>query len=129
MRVTFQVGNITLGHEARSVAEAFEMAAGWAEIFGEPCGCCKSKDVVPTVQKFKDKTFRKLKCTACTAELLLFGRDDGGMWAVRTDRDKQKLPNRGWSVFKPAGSSRTVPTSPPEPGGYESNGGDDPIPF
>lgn len=100
MRVTLQVGNTTIGQEVKTQAEAFEFMASVAEIFGEPCGMCGSKDVEPVVQKFNDKVFKKLRCRACTATVLLFSRDDGGMWIVRTDKQKQPVGKKGWSIYK-----------------------------
>lgn len=107
MRVTFQVGPTTIGQEVKTLAEAFEFMGSVAEIFSEPCGMCGSKDVEPTVQKLVDKTFRKLRCKACTATVLLFSRDDGGMWIVRTNKNKQPVGKKGWSIYKKEGQSRT----------------------
>lgn len=131
MRVTFQVGTLTIGQEVKTVAEAFEFGASVVELFGEPCGCCKSKDVEPTVQKFGDKVFRKLRCRSCTATLLLFARrDDGGMFPARQDKDKKTLPNRGWSIYKKDGSaptSQAQDTDPRDQPGDGSEGGE--VPF
>lgn len=108
MRVTFQVEHTTLAQEVKTQAEAFEFMAECASIFSpEPCGCCKATDTHPTAQKFQGKTFRKFACRKCTATVLLMARnDDGGLFFCRTDRDKNPLPNNGWSVYKREGGSK-----------------------
>jgi len=108
VRVTYTLGKMTFAQEVKSEAEAFEFIAGVMAVFnGEPCGCCGSTETFPQVQKGQHGTFRKFSCAKCTATILLPARrEDGGLFYSRTDKDRNPLPHKGWSVYKRDGQQR-----------------------
>lgn len=106
MKVTYRHGPVSFEKECATRADAFVFIAAIGEAFpAEPCGCCKGTNTAPTCQKWEDKTFRKMKCRDCGAELLLvfWPASEKGpekIFPQRQDRDKKPLPNKGWSVYK-----------------------------
>jgi len=107
VRVTYTAGSVTIASEVKTLAEAMEFAGSIAEVFAEKCGCCGSNDIRLGFQSYQDKQFRKLICNKCTANCLIFSnRDNGSVWIARKDKDGQKLPSNGWSIYKPSGQPR-----------------------
>lgn len=108
MRVTYTVGPTTIAAEVKDPSEAHNFLCDVADIFGEKCGCCGSADIVPAIFRGGERPMRKMRCRSatCGATIMLFGREDGGLYYVRQNRDKSKLPNNGWSIYKKAESGQ-----------------------
>lgn len=100
-RYTSPDTRLTVDFEAAGVKEIFESLAGLQEVFEEPaCGCCKSTRIrcdVRTPQTFK---YFQLICGDCGARLD-FGqsKDMLRLFAKRTDKHGEPIPNRGWYVY------------------------------
>lgn len=107
MRATYTHGPVTIAAECDNLTAAFEFVASVADLLSEKCGLCGSTDTLPSVQTYQGKTFRKLKCLACTATCLIFSsRENGSMWIARKDKNDQVLPTAGWSIYKKAESGQ-----------------------
>lgn len=107
MKVTYTAGRITFEADLKSRAEAFEWVSKIMEIFtGEPCGLCGCKDTHPTVRHAKGYAFYEMVCEApsCGAKLGYFKKDDM-FFASRQNKERQWLPNKGWSKYVPQGQA------------------------
>lgn len=88
--------------DGNSQVEVWDNLASLSEVFGEAkCGLC-SGPVIFTTRQARDYTFREVKCTdqKCGAALNLFARDDGGLWIVRTNKDKTPKGKNGWTIYR-----------------------------
>ncbi len=87
--------------DSGNVKEMFEQLAALQEVFEEPhCGCCQSTRIradVRTPQTFK---YFQLVCQQCGARLD-FGqsKDLVRLFAKRTDKDGNPIPNHGWYIY------------------------------
>jgi len=108
-RMTFTVDGETPKDLFREIAEfqsVFE--------FADTCGCCHSDKVRFNYRVVDDNAYYSLRCSDCTAEFK-FGQHKKGdsLFPNLKDDDGNMLENRGWSIWRGAGSS--APAPPPQP--------------
>jgi len=107
MKVIYSLGNVTFEQECENRKKAFEFIGAIGEAFpSEPCGCCKSKNTAPSHKKRGDYVFYEMVCRDCTAALKIVCLDNGHMFPSRQNKEKQVLPNNGWSIYQKSGSSQ-----------------------
>ncbi len=116
MKVTYRTasGRMEFQIEAAGGPKIIGIIASIQDIFEEPCcGCCKSKEIKLNARKTDKGTYYEWVCNACTAKIQIHQKKEesgGGLYIVRgaknpeTDR-WEKLPDNGWSVYKPKGES------------------------
>lgn len=98
-----------------------------------PCGVCNSQNTFPASKKIKEDVYYEHVCGDCTATRRVVLMDDGRMFVSLKGKDKQPLPNGGWSVYKPKASNGDGFHEPPSrqvsdpPGKTHTN--DDEIPW
>ncbi len=108
MKLTFTSpdGSLRVEAEPKDIRSAF-MACGQIQslLMAEPCGCCKSKRTHPSSKEVgkgqEKKTIFQWVCADCEATLFIVVMDNGRMFPSRQDKNKNPLPNRGWSVYDP----------------------------
>lgn len=109
MKVRYTMGNIEFEGEMSDRKSAFEFIAQLGELFpDEPCGCCKSKNVRPSVRMHDNYKFFEIACLDCNAKLSYGQKKEGGaLFIKRWDSEaKAPLPNRGWSVYRKDGKDK-----------------------
>lgn len=133
MKVTYRLANITFEKECATRKDAYAFVGAIGEAFpSEPCGCCKSTNTGPIVSTWEDKTFHKMKCNDCGAELMMVfwkavpaENKAEKFFAQRKDKDKKLKPNRGWEIYRKDGA----PAESAQSGNGESGGDESVIPF
>lgn len=115
MKVTYRHGNTEFTQECANRKDAFDFIGAISDAFpAEPCGCCGKTNTVPRVRKAGQYTFHEIACADCTATLNIVFLDDGRVFPGRSNKNKEPLPNKGWSVYKKDGNA--APNENPEPG-------------
>jgi hypothetical protein len=102
MKVTHQVGKMTVQLEGETQVDLFSQIASFQEVFGETsCGKCKSEKLRYLVRTNKDDdAFYELRCESCSAKLA-YGlmKKGGAMYPKRSEGkggDRKWLPDQGW---------------------------------
>ena len=105
-RMTFTVDGETHKDLFREIAEfqsVFE--------FADTCGCCHSDKVRFNYRVVDDNAYYSLRCLDCTAEFKFGQHKKGdGLFPKLKDEEGKLLENRGWSIWRGAGT-----TAPPPP--------------
>ncbi len=102
MRFKFTSGPMTYEGEVRDQQSVFDAVGKLRGVLiPGPCGVCKSHNTYPASRKIKDNIFYEHVCGDCTATRRIVKLDDGRMFASEKNKNKQPLPNGGWSVYKP----------------------------
>ena len=117
MKVTYQHGPCKFEQECKNRKEAFEFISAVGDAFpAEPCGCCGKTNTAPSVRKAGGYTFFQMKCSDCTATLNIIFLDDGRCFPGRQDKEKNRLPNNGWSIYKGKDGKAQTESGSTEPG-------------
>lgn len=100
MKVSKQVGNMTIEAEGETIKEVFAELARMEEVFGEQkCGKCGCGELKFIVRNIDDNLYHELCCTNynCRAKLS-YGvhKKGGGLFPKRKDDKEVYLPNGGW---------------------------------
>lgn len=138
-RMTYKTRNGRMIFDAnlQNRYEAWATIAMIQEIFEEPaCGDCGSPDYrfVVRTSKNRDETkadyvFYELHCDNCSAKLEFGVTPDGKrMWPKRRDKDKNEIPNRGWTRYVAPNQASTAavqdggqdPGASGDPSGYDA---------
>lgn len=88
--------------------DVFEALIAAEQVFGEQvCGACKTAGAKLRKKQVREYTFYEAVCQNqnCKAVLTFFCGKDGKMFPNRKDKNKEWLPNNGWVIFKPTGTS------------------------
>jgi hypothetical protein len=104
MKLTFRSadGSLTVEAEPKTIKDAFEAVGQVNEfLISEPCGCCKSVNTFPRAKHSGDYVFYEWCCRACGAAISFGQAKEGGrLFLKRNDKNKNPLPDKGWSVYK-----------------------------
>lgn len=119
IRYTSADGRMTFTVDGETPKDLFREIAEFQSVFelADTCGCCQSRAVRFNYRVVDDNAYYSLRCLDCTAEFK-FGqhKKGGGLFPKLKDDDGNLLENRGWSIWRGAGT-----TAPPPPRRQESS--------
>jgi len=101
-------GKLTIEVEGSNIKEIIEAIGDVAAILDSDteCGACKSPHIHPQARDAKKADglmikYYELACSDCGAQLPFGQHSQGGtLWAKRSDKEGEPLPNRGWRVYE-----------------------------
>ena len=107
MKMKFVAGpRLSFEFEAASAKVAIEVLSTLQELFSEEeCGACHSSRIKHNMREVEGNRYYNILCEDCGAQLAIGQKKDNkSLWVKRTDKDGNKLPNRGWYHWQKQGN-------------------------
>ena len=115
MNITLRHGNVEIGFTAEDPEEAWSKIGKWQYVFlcAAMCGKCKSTKTYLNRREWdkgeRSGVFWEAVCYDCKARLDFWPCKDGRFFEPKLkDKDKNPIPNEGWTIWVPPSFQRGV---------------------